>query len=143
MLRGLILVAGYLIFMFPHTIAVCAGEDTAPSAKSISVPDAHEGQLASGIYLVIGTFQKLSNAQQFRQRHKKFDAALFPVTLKGKRVSVSYRANKEKQKKQRPQISPKSRHRGRLGHACRLQKNVSQERQSEHGRLPARAGQPP
>ena len=86
MLRGLILVAGCLIFMFPHTIAVCAGEESGTSAKSIPVPDAHEGQLASGTYLVIGTFQKLSNARQFSQRHKEFDAALFPVTLKGKRV---------------------------------------------------------
>ena len=86
MLRVIILTIGWLVFSYSQATSVHAGEDVNPAAGSPSVPDYLEGKLAAGTYLVLGTFEKKSNAHAFMQRYAKFDATVFAVKSKGKKV---------------------------------------------------------
>ena len=86
MLRVIILTIGWLVFSYSQATSVHAGEDVNPPAGSPSVPDYLEGKLAAGTYLVLGTFENKSNAHAFKQRYARFDATVFAVKSKGKKV---------------------------------------------------------
>ena len=86
MLRVIILTIGWLVFSYSQTTLVHADEDVNPPAGSPSAPDYLEGKLAAGTYLVLGTFEKKSNAHAFKQRYARFDATVFAIKSKGKTV---------------------------------------------------------
>jgi formylglycine-generating enzyme required for sulfatase activity len=86
MLRVIILTIGWLVFSYSLATSVHAGEDVNPPSGSPSVPDYLEGKLAAGTYLVLGTFEQKSNAHAFKQRYAKFDATVFAIKSKGKKV---------------------------------------------------------
>ena len=86
MLRVIILTIGWLVFSCSQATSAHAGEDVNPPAGSPSAPDYLEGKLAAGTYLVLGTFEKKSNAHAFKQRYARFDATVFAIKSKGKTV---------------------------------------------------------
>ncbi len=86
MLRVIILTIGWLVFSYSQATSVHAGEDVNSAAASPSIPDYLEGKLAAGTYLVLGTFEKKSNAHAFKQRYANFDATVFAVKSKGKKI---------------------------------------------------------
>ena len=86
MLRVIILTIGWLVFSYSQTTSVHADEDVNPPAGSPSAPDYLEGKLAAGTYLVLGTFENKSNAHAFKKRYAKFDATVFAVKSKGKKI---------------------------------------------------------
>ena len=65
MLRVIILTIGWLVFSYSQTTSTQADEDVNPGAGSPTVPDYLEGKLSAGTYLVLGTFEKKSNAHAF------------------------------------------------------------------------------
>ena len=86
MLRAIIFTIGWLVISCLQPASVYADEDASPANNSPSIPDYLEGKLAAGTYLVIGTFEKKSNAHAFKERYAKFDPTVFAVKSRGKNV---------------------------------------------------------
>ena len=86
MLRVINLTIGFLVFTYLQSASVYANEGANIVADFPSIPDYLEGKLAAGTYLVLGTFEKKSNAEGFKQRYARFDATIFAVKSKGKKV---------------------------------------------------------